>query len=534
MQTAMPRGRVTSRELVRAVSRAHRDLRGPAERGHHREPRGARRGGRARSRARGGQGARAAARHPVALKDNIHTTDMPTTGGALAFEGFVPPYEATLTKNLRDAGAIIIAKTQLTELANWVAGAPTPMPTNYNALAGYGLQSVRSAARSARRHLRRTARAAHRRIELGHRHGGELLGGQRRHRDLRLDPEPGEPEHARRRSSPRSDASAATASSRSPPIRTRRARWRARSPMPRSCSACWKVRARIRTIRRRRSARRRATATTRRSSSGRRSRARASASRARSTTTRSRRPAATEPRGGLNDAQAQAMDDAIAILKRAGRDHRRSGGHPERGRPDAAKQLSCVWTLRGRRRRKGKDDECSIVFKYGMKRDFNTWLAHARRRSAGEDPDRAARVEPSRTRSGGAIKYGQSLLDISDEMDLEADRRALRGRPREGRRARRDATGSTRCMKDHRLDALLFPGGAGADDRRATGLSDGDGALRAVAERADAAVPGRLRGEADAVRCELHRDGVQRAAAAGAGVRFEQATRRRVPPPATP
>ena len=33
---------------------------------------------------------------PVALKDNIQTTMMPTTGGALAFERFVPPYEATL------------------------------------------------------------------------------------------------------------------------------------------------------------------------------------------------------------------------------------------------------------------------------------------------------------------------------------------------------------------------------------------------------------------------------------------------------
>jgi amidase len=28
---------------------------------------------------------------PIALKDNIHTTNMPTTGGALAFEGLVPP-----------------------------------------------------------------------------------------------------------------------------------------------------------------------------------------------------------------------------------------------------------------------------------------------------------------------------------------------------------------------------------------------------------------------------------------------------------
>src|SRR4051812_9271250 len=73
---------------------------------------------------------------PVALKDNIQTTNMPTTGGALAFDGFVPPYEATLTTNLRAAGAIIIAKTGMTELANWVA---TGMPGNYNAIGGYGM-----------------------------------------------------------------------------------------------------------------------------------------------------------------------------------------------------------------------------------------------------------------------------------------------------------------------------------------------------------------------------------------------------------
>src|SRR5438067_725996 len=76
---------------------------------------------------------------PIALKDIIHTTNMPTTGGALALDGFTPPYEATLTKNLRAAGAVIIAKTSLTELANWVAGAPTPMPTNYNAISGHGI-----------------------------------------------------------------------------------------------------------------------------------------------------------------------------------------------------------------------------------------------------------------------------------------------------------------------------------------------------------------------------------------------------------
>src|SRR5438105_8246445 len=76
---------------------------------------------------------------PVALKDNVLTMDLPTTGGALAFEGFVPPYDATLTRNLRDAGAIILAKTGMTELANWVAGGPTPMPGNYNAVGGFGM-----------------------------------------------------------------------------------------------------------------------------------------------------------------------------------------------------------------------------------------------------------------------------------------------------------------------------------------------------------------------------------------------------------
>jgi amidase len=64
---------------------------------------------------------------------------MPTTGGALAFEGFVPPYEATLVQSLRGAGAVIIAKTGMTELANWMAGAPTPMPSGYNPISGYGM-----------------------------------------------------------------------------------------------------------------------------------------------------------------------------------------------------------------------------------------------------------------------------------------------------------------------------------------------------------------------------------------------------------
>lgn len=73
---------------------------------------------------------------PIVLKDNVHTTDMITTGGALAFTRLRPPYEATLSQKLRDSGAIILGKTVLTELANWVAD---HMPGNYSAVGGYGM-----------------------------------------------------------------------------------------------------------------------------------------------------------------------------------------------------------------------------------------------------------------------------------------------------------------------------------------------------------------------------------------------------------
>jgi amidase len=72
---------------------------------------------------------------PIALKDNILTPSITTTGGALAFDGFNPPFEATLAARLRAAGAIILGKTVLTELANWVSDA---MPGNYSATGGYG------------------------------------------------------------------------------------------------------------------------------------------------------------------------------------------------------------------------------------------------------------------------------------------------------------------------------------------------------------------------------------------------------------
>jgi Asp-tRNA(Asn)/Glu-tRNA(Gln) amidotransferase A subunit family amidase len=54
---------------------------------------------------------------PIILKDNYDTADMPTTGGSVTLAKSVPPDDAFVVARLRAAGAIVIAKANLTELA---------------------------------------------------------------------------------------------------------------------------------------------------------------------------------------------------------------------------------------------------------------------------------------------------------------------------------------------------------------------------------------------------------------------------------
>lgn len=56
---------------------------------------------------------------PVLLKDNVDTGDMPTTAGSLSLEGVTPEDDAFITRKLKEAGAIIIAKVNLHEFAVW-------------------------------------------------------------------------------------------------------------------------------------------------------------------------------------------------------------------------------------------------------------------------------------------------------------------------------------------------------------------------------------------------------------------------------
>lgn len=120
LQTAMTEGRVTSAQLVdayldriaaydqagpalNAIIRVHPDARGQAERLDAERAAGTIRG----------------PLHgvPILLKDNYDTFDMPTTGSTIALAGSVPPDDAFQVARLREAGAVILAKTNLHELA---------------------------------------------------------------------------------------------------------------------------------------------------------------------------------------------------------------------------------------------------------------------------------------------------------------------------------------------------------------------------------------------------------------------------------
>jgi amidase len=127
---------------------------------------------------------------------------------------------------------------------------------------------------------------------------------------------------------------------------------------------------------------------------------------------------------------------------------------------DTTKNILFWNTCSGFESRKGKNTNCSIDFTYGMKRDFNAWLA-----SLGSAAPFKTLTELRwfniNNAGRGAMKFGQSQLDISDEMDLIADKARY-----DADRAKDIRLGGTegieQVMREQRLDAVVFAGASGA------------------------------------------------------------------------
>lgn len=385
---------------------------------------------------------------PVALKDNIQDVEMPTTGGALAFADLIPPYDATLTRNLKAAGAIILAKTQLTELANWIASG---MPGNYTGLTGYGMnpwdprRDPRENSFDGRPVL--TTGGSSSGVgtsvsfwagNVGTETSGSILSPANQNMLAAIKPTVGRIS--------RWGVIPISADQDTPGPMTRTVTDAAimlgvlESAQPDSNDA----------------ATRKCTPPpgrdyTRFLNPNGLAGARIGIPRAFFYD----RTTGANPRGGLNDAQRTVMDSAIAVLKEKGAVIVDPADIPSVTDTVPGSNFLNWNVCGGLGNAKGRDADCSVAFKYAMKRDFNSWL-----KSLGDKAPvktlaelRAWNIAHQRA---GAIKYGQANLDVSDEMNLQTDRARYEADRRKD--ILLSATnGLDAALKNHRLDALLFP-----------------------------------------------------------------------------
>ena len=408
---------------------------------------------------------------PVALKDNVLTIDIRTTGGAIAFENLMPPYDATLTKNLRDAGAIILAKTVMTELANYIANG---MPGNYSAVGGYGMnpydprQDPRPANADGRPVLNTGGSSSgigtsanFWAANVGTETSGSILSPANQNMLAGIKPTVGrisrygvipitaDQDTAGPMARTVTDAAIMLGALESP----------APDPNDPATNTCKPAPNRDYTVYLKREGLRGARIGIPRANYY--DKITAPGAKAPRPSTGSGRPErGVEGRGGLSDAQAASMAAAIEALKQEGAVIVDPADIPSIVDPDPKNNFLVWGTCGGPDDVKGKDQNCSIVLKYGMKRDFNAWLATLGPAAPVKTLADLRAFNLAHT-NRNAIKYGQANLDVSDEMDLVKDR--ARWEADRAKDIRLGAThGIDEVMKAHKLDALLFPGASGA------------------------------------------------------------------------
>jgi amidase len=465
---------------------------------------------------------------PIALKDNIQTTDMLTTGGALAFANLTPPYDATLTKNLRDAGAIIIAKTQLTELANWVAGNP-PMPTNYNALNGYGFNPYdprrdprtetgdgRPALATGGSSSGAGTTANFWAANVGSETSGSILSPANQNMLAAIKPTVGrisrygvipitaDQDTAGPMAKFVTDAAIlfGVLEGNNPD---------ANDPSTKRCTAPPNH-----------------DYTQFLKKDGLKG-ARIGIPRA-GFYEKFTVPGATTPRGGLNPDQTKAMNDAIALLKEQGAIVVDPADIPSVVDKSASDNYFLWGVCTDMDDVKGH--KCSIVLAYGMERDFNKWLTALGTAAPVKTLAELRKWNTDHAKMG-AIKYGQSLLDISDAMDL--DLFMSRYESDRANDIRLSAThGIDEVMKAQNLDALLFPGPGGASIAARPGYPTVIVPWAMVPNAPTTAFPESFKALSQPFGVSFTGMACSEPTLLKLAYSFEQATKKRVPPASTP
>jgi amidase len=164
--------------------------------------------------------------------------------------------------------------------------------------------------------------------------------------------------------------------------------------------------------------------------------------------------------GGLDPEELRIMTDAIDILKQQGAVIVDPADIPSITTQDPDKNFLLWGQCSGWNSMKGRDANCSVVLKYGMKRDFNKFLATLGPAAPVKSLTELREWNITHI-NGNAIRFGESNLDISDEMDVEADRaRYQADRAKDIELAA--AHGIDEAMKANNLDVLMFPGASGA------------------------------------------------------------------------
>ena len=187
---------------------------------------------------------------------------------------------------------------------------------------------------------------------------------------------------------------------------------------------------------------------------------------------------------------------------------------------------------RGTDGQKGKDAACSTAFKYSFKRDFNKWLASLGPGAPVKTLNELRNWNLAHMKAG-ALKYGQSQLDISDAMDLDADRaRYDADRAKDVRLS--GAHGIDEVMRAERLDAILFPIGAGAILSARPGYPTVIVPFALVANEPTPPFPEGFDAKPTPFGVSFAGGACSEPKLIGIAYAFEQATRRRVPPPLFP